>query len=181
MVKEFSFREAQPLLAFLEQNRDKIVGKTIQNFYTDNCFGSISDQPLVFELDDYVLVLHYFLYSDMTVQIVDAEQFHADETLAFLYENAPANRKKNHCVLNSPFPGLDCKITDIQVERFSEEFEVCPVTGKTRPAGGDYFRTITIHLDNGEPFYISGCDAGSDGYVEIWDDYNCHPLRRKGW
>ena len=63
-----------------------------------------------------------------------------------------------------------CKVADITIERFSEEFEINGTTGETRPNGGDYFKTITVHIENGSRFYICGRDARDDGYLDVWDD-----------
>lgn len=177
MIKKFSFLEAEPLLAFIEDNREKIVGKTIKNFYMNGCYGFLSDNPLVFELDDYVLVLEYLCPSNMTVYIVEPEQFYADESLSFLYEDLPEDKKERWCVENTMIPALGEKIAAIEVERHSEQFEIRPWDGETRPAGGDYFKTITVRMENGEAFYICGDPYG---YEEIWDDYNCtDPHKRK--
>ena len=49
LIKEFSFMEASPLLAFIEKYKDKIVGKEIKRFYSSSLFGGITDDPVVFE------------------------------------------------------------------------------------------------------------------------------------
>jgi len=169
MVQTFSFTEAAPLISFIQKHKSELVGKCINCFYSSNVFGSISDEPLVFEFDDFVLVLHYFFYSDMTIQIIDPELFHSDETLNFLYRDIWESRHVHHYIQKIDFPYTNCKITDITVEQFSEEFEINGATGETRPDGGDYFKMITVHLENGKQFYICALDAISDGYVEIWD------------
>ena len=62
----------------------------------------------------------------------------------------------------------NCKIVDIQVNRFSEAFECNGATGEMRPDGGDYFSTIRICLDSGGSLCLCGVDSITDGYVEVW-------------
>ena len=61
----------------------------------------------------------------------------------------------------------NCVITDIQIERFSYEFE-CDIQGNIRPEGGDYFSTIRLYLDSGKVLCFRGADSICDGYIEIW-------------
>ena len=94
MPQEYSFTEATPLISFIHNHKNEIIGKDIGCFYSSSPFGNISDEPLVFEFDEFVIVLHYFYYSDLTVQIIKPDLFHSDETLNFLYKDIPESRKK---------------------------------------------------------------------------------------
>ena len=169
MVRKFSFMEAAPLIDFIEKHKERIIGKSIVGFFSTVSFGSYSDEPLAFEFGEFVLVLHYFFYSDLTMHIIPPEQFHSDETLNFLYENIPGSRNLCHYIRKNKFPYAGCKIVDVSVERFSHEFEINASTGETRPDGGDYFKTITVHLEGGKCFHICALDAEADGYVRTWD------------
>jgi hypothetical protein len=40
--------------------------------------------------------------------------------------------------------------------------------GGVRPDGGDYFKKITVQMENGKSFYICGEDALFDGYMDVW-------------
>ena len=169
MIKTFSCTEAAPLIDFIEKHKSSLVGKSIHAFYSSNLFGDITDEPLAFEFDDFVLVLHYFFYSDITIQAIEPDLFHSDESLNFLYKDIEWSRNVRHYIQKIDFPYNNAKIVDISVERFSEEFEINGATGETRPNGGDYFRTITVHLENGQQFHICALDAMADGYVRVWD------------
>ena len=169
LIKEFSFMEASPLLAFIEKCKDKIVGKEIKRFYSSSLFGGITDDPVVFEFDEFSLILHYFFYSDITIQIVAPQLVHEDNSLSFLYRGIPESCNLRQYVNETPFPYIDVKIVDVTVQRFAEEFEINGATGETRPEGGDYFKVITVHLEGGRQFYICGEDAIVDGYMVVWD------------
>ena len=167
MVQTFSFKEAAPLINFIQTNKSGIIGKSIKYFYSSSPFGGTADEPFVFEFDDFVLVLHYFNYSDLTLQLIDPDLFHSDKTLNFLYKDICGSRNVHHYIQKTGFPYTDYKIVDIIVERFSEEFEINGATGETRPDGGDYFKMITIHLESGKKFFICALDAICDGYMEV--------------
>ena len=62
----------------------------------------------------------------------------------------------------------DRKIIDFEITGFSEEYEINPLTGETRPAGGDYYREIHLKLDNGKTLTIVAEDSESDGYMDIF-------------
>lgn len=169
MVHTFTFTEASPFISFIENHKNCIVGKCIKAFYSLNPFGQCTDEPLAFEFGSFVLLLHYYYYSNLTVNIIDSALFHSDETLHFLYRDIPESRNVHHYIKKRDFPYIDQKIADIAVEQLSEAFEINAATGQTRPDGGDYFRKITVQLENGKCFYICAADAEFDGYLEIWD------------
>ena len=169
MIKTFSFTEAAPLIDFIEKHKNSIVGKSIHAFYSSALFGDMTDEPLAFEFDDFILVLQYFFYSDITIRTIEPNLFHSDESLNFLYKNIEWSRNVRHYIQKIDFPYNNAKIVDISIECFSEEFEINGATGETRPNGGDYFRTITIHLENGHQFHICALDAMADGYVRVWN------------
>lgn len=60
------------------------------------------------------------------------------------------------------------RIDGYEIERFSEEYEINPSTGTSRPHGGDYFKKITLNLSNNKKLCICAEDAEVDGYCEIW-------------
>ena len=59
------------------------------------------------------------------------------------------------------------RIEGYEIEKFSEEYEINPSTGTTRPKGGDYFKKITFKLSNGKKLCICAEDVEVDGYCEI--------------
>lgn len=79
-----------------------------------------------------------------------------DESGQGFMDRPPASDIKNH------------KIVSVDVRRFSEEFDIDFARGTCRPAGGDYFSTISITLDNGVRICLCGADALCDGYIELW-------------
>lgn len=167
-MQHVRFTEAEPLLRFLESNRDKIVGNTIRKFYSTTYFGDLTAAPVAFSLDGFDIVFEYFYYSDLHLHIAASGAVDNDHTLAFVYEGK--TYRPSYHVCEEDFPYLDRQITDIEIARFSHAFEINPCTEEMRPEGGDYFSTITVHLDNGEHFYISGMSAAYDGYMSLWDD-----------
>ena len=76
--------------------------------------------------------------------VIDNETYHKDESLNFLYKDTPESSKICHYMPEQDFPYIGCKIVDIEIERFSEEFETNASTGETRPDGGDYFKEIIM-------------------------------------
>ena len=168
-IKKVTFLEAESLLRYIEENKDQIIGQKICNFYRDNLLNSISDGPAVFEFEQFSLIIHYYWYSDLTIYVVEPEKVRNDLSLNFLYKDIPESRNVRHWVQPIEFPYIGCRISSVEVERFSEQFEINPSTGETRPDGGDYFSKITIHLDDGRKFYICAEDALFDGYMTIWD------------
>jgi hypothetical protein len=164
-----TFIEASPLLEFINQYKDNIIGQRICNFYRDNYLGGVSDGPMVLEFEKFSLIIHYYWYSDLTLYAVAPEKIREDMSLNFLYRDIWESRNVCYWVQAMPFPYIGSSITAVEVERFSEEFEINPSTGETRPAGGDYFSKITIHFENGGKFYFCAADSICDGYMEVWD------------
>ena len=168
MKKTFEFYHAEPLLAFINQNRDRFIGQHIKHFYSSAPFGEMADTPLAFELDDYCVIVSYYFYSDMTLYVVSTEDLKNDLSLNFLFRDIPESSKLELWVHEEEFPFIGHVISDIHIRRFSHEFEINPSTGETRPDGGDYFSVITIVLSSGQEFNICAAATFCDGYIEIW-------------
>jgi len=166
---KYSFCEAEPFLCFLEENKQHIAGQKICNFYSGAGWGGLSESPLVIELEQFSIIIHYFFYSDIHIHVVDKETVQQDRSLNFLWRDIPESRNVTEWVRPIDCPYIGSVIVGIKVERFSTAFEINPSTGETRPDGGDYFSTITVLLDDGGAFYICAADAVCDGYVEVWD------------
>lgn len=172
-MKEYTFREATSLLDFLERSRDKIIGQHINGFYSDvpvEPFGMVStSSAFVFELDNYSIILLYFWYSDLNLYVVNTQELKKDLSLNFLFKDIPYSRNLTYYVNRQDFPFAEGHvINDIQKKRFSDEIGTNPSTGETRPAGGDYFSTIEVFLDNGEVIHICAENAYEDGYMLMW-------------
>ncbi len=168
MKREFNFYNAEPLISFIAQHKDRITGQRIRNFYSSAPFGEWSETPVAFELDDYSVVIDYLCYSDMTLYIVESQELKNDLSLNFLYRDVPESRNVRLWVKNVDFPFIGDAISDIHVKRFSHEFEINPSTGETRPNGGDYFSVITVFLSSGQEFCVCAVDSFFDGYIQVW-------------
>lgn len=167
-MEKLIFKEAAPLLDFIEKHRNKIIGNTIKKFYSAHYYGDLNPAPVAFSLEGFDLILCYLIYSDMTLWIAEEGAIQKDPQLNFIYPKNPAIYRP---YLNEEeFPYLDQKIADIEIERFSNAFEINPSTGAMRPAGGDYFKKITVQLENGKKFYICAAPTSYDGYLCLWDD-----------
>ena len=173
-MKEFTFTDATPLIEFVEKNSHRVVGQTLVSLYTD-CWPvkggyMTSENPIVIELEDYCIVVNYFLISSLTIEIASKEELKAHNYLKSLLQikdrvNDYYNKEFDRGEDKESIEG--CKITKISVERFSEQFEY-NLEGDIRPEGGDYFSTIRIYLDGGTIFCICGAPAVLDGWVYIW-------------
>ena len=168
MKREYEFYNATPLLQFVNQYKNKIVGQHVLHFYSGEPFGQLSAGPIAFELDDFSIIVTYYFYSDIVIDIVDTQMLKDDLSLNFLYKDIPESRELTNWVREEEFPYSGQMISDILIKRFSHEFEINPSTGETRPDGGDYFSVITIVLSNGEEFHICAAEPICDGYVETW-------------
>lgn len=169
MKREFRFTEANPLIQCLEENKEKLIGQKILHYYRDSITGT-GESPAVFVIGDYAMIIYYYWYSIMDVVIVDKESFYADTTLNFLYKDIPESRNVWHTeyCLDNYVDFVGKRIKRIDVERFSEAHETWQGIGGMRPKGGDYFKTITVHMTNGKHFHICGEDALYDGYMSLW-------------
>jgi len=171
MKREFKFTEAAPLIQCIENNREKLIGQKIMHYYHDSCTGA-GESPAVFVVGDVAIIVYYYWYSCMSIIVVDKESFLADTSLHFLYKDIPESRNVWHTEYryDDRVDFVGKRIKKISVERFSDAHETCQALGGVRPKGGDYFKTITVYLENGKKFYISGMSADYDGYVSVWDD-----------
>lgn len=174
-MNTYSFTEATPLLQFIEENKTSIIGSTLKYLHTEywpeHGRRSLSDIPVVFEFENYCIVINYLVYSDMELIIGKKEELVKDRDVEFLV-NIRDRRydyysEEFECGINKELIE-NCKIVDIQVDRFSEAFECNGATGEMRPDGGDYFSTVRVCLDSGIVLCLCGVDSITDGYVEVW-------------
>ena len=174
-MNTYSFTEATPLLQFIEENKTSIIGSTLKylhaEYWPEHGRRSLSDIPVVFEFENYCIVINYLIYSDMELIIGKKEELVKDRDVAFLVNI----RDRRYDYYSEEFEhGINkelienCKIVDIQVDRFSEAFECNGATGEMRPDGGDYFSTVRVCLDSGIVLCLCGVDSITDGYVEVW-------------
>ena len=122
------------------------------------------------ELEEYCVVVNYLIQSDIELVVGKKEEIVNIQDVAHIVNI----RNVIHDYYSEEFErGIkknlieNCKIVDIQVDRFSEAFE-CNTNGDIRPAGGDYFSTIRITMDSGVILCLCGVDSITDGYVEVW-------------
>ena len=173
-MKSFSFIEATPLIKFIEENKKHIIGHTLKKFHTqywpEHDTYHISDIPVVLELDDYCIVVHYLVTSDIELVIGQKEDLIKDPYVEHVVNLRHELPDYYHDFLNQGIPKElieNCKILDIHVERFSDAFEY-NIAGDERPNGGDYFSTIRLCLDSDLKLCFYGEDAICDGYIRIW-------------
>ena len=174
-MNTYSFTEATPLLQFIEENKTSIIGSTLKYLHTEywpeHGERNLSENPVVLEFTDYCIVVNYLIYSDMELVIGKKEEIVNNQDVAYIVNI----RNKIHDYYSEEFDrGINkelienCKIVDIQVDRFSEAFECNGATGEMRPDGGDYFSTVRVCLDSGIVLCLCGVDSITDGYVEVW-------------
>ena len=169
MLKKFNFLDATSFITFINNNKDKIVGQKICRYYSDGFFGSFACGPVVFEFENFSVIIDYCFYSDIDIYVANKEMVINDNSLNFLYKDIPESRNLETWVHeDEEFPYIERTIVDIDISRFSSEFETNPSTGETRPEGGDYFSTITVYLDNNEEFYICAASPICDGGIDVW-------------
>lgn len=171
----YHFSEATPLIKFIDEKKDRIIGGTLKRL--DTLYwpiyerANISELPVILEMDDYCIVVNYLLVSDIEIRIGKKEALMKDEDAAYLFNirNEMQDYYEEELELGIKKALIEnCKIEDIQIERFSEAFECNSATGEMRPEGGDYFSVIRIYLDRGVTLCLCGVDAITDGYVKVW-------------
>ena len=153
-LRRYDFEEAQPLIDFLSQNRDKIVGQKICRFYTD-CDWHQSFEPFVMELEQFSVIINYRQRSRISLHIANSQQLQ-EHLQNWLWEQ-------------EDFPYLGFTIEGVDVSRSANAVETNPSTGAARPAGGDYFTTVTVRLCGGTRFFICAMPSFCDGGTDIWD------------
>ena len=175
VMKEYHFDKATPLLEFLEENKELYVHRTLKRMFSDMGFyvpfrGTMLENAIGFLIDETCIIIDYYVPSSMTLRIATLEEIQNDKTLQWMlrrYEEV--EDKETHPLLMSHVPLKDMKdhkISSIEVERFSSMIEL--TEDAKRPAGGDYFGTIKLVLDNGVEICFCGADALCDGYIQLW-------------
>ena len=173
-MRTYRFTEAEHLIAFIKENKEKIIGCCLHQLYTDYwpCCQrtSISDIPVVIAISDYYLIIEYLIPSDIEITVGTKDEIVKNNEIV----DVMSNKSEMVDYYNEEFgDGIkkelieNCKIEDISVERFSNAFE-CNIDGDMRPQGGDYFSTIRVFLDSGKVLCLRGAEALLDGYIEIW-------------
>ena len=173
-MKAYHFTEAENLITFIEENKEKIIGRCLRQLFVEwwPCYQqeNISDIPVVIGLSDCYLIIDYVIPSDMVITVGSKDEIFKDDRAAHVigiknclvdyYCEEFGDGIEKELIEN-------CKIVDIQVERFSDAFEY-NIHGDMRPQGGDYFPTIRVFLDSGKVLCFCGASAILDGYIEIW-------------
>ena len=175
MMQEYRFKEAAPLVKFIESHETDIIGQPLKNLYIDywpnrNRSG-ISDRPVVLELGNRYIVVYYLVPSDLRVLIGDRVEIEKNKDVANILNIKTVVRDYYNSEFGDGIPQDEiegCLIENIEIKRFSEAFECDPITEEIRPDGGDYFSTIRIYLDSGTVLCLRGADSIMDGYIEIW-------------
>lgn len=174
-MKIFDFTEAEPLIAFFEANKDNIIGHNLNRldmqFWPEIGWPVNSDEPVVLELDNCFVEINYLVPSDIEIIVGTKEEISQNKDVADIinirnlvvdyYAEEFERGVKKELIEN-------CKITGIEIERFSEAFECNGATGEERPEGGDYFSTIRLQLDSGISLCFCGADSLFDGYIDVW-------------
>ena len=172
-MRTYHFTEAEELNAFIEGHKGKVIGCCVDQLFSESYFWPShhtiwSDTPIVILFPDFYLKIIYLIPSDIEIIVGTKDEMADDEDIAYasrLSNNLTRRFQKkigddtNGSIENS-------LITDIQTERFSDEFEI-NTKGDVRPQGGDYFSTIRVILDSGKVLCFCGVDAEFDGYIEI--------------
>ena len=121
-----------------------------------------TDEPnyLVFD-DATVLKFDYNWFSMIDIKLTNVES---------LRDSEQEMLKKDD--LNFDMDCYNYYIIDYELNHFSDEYIINPSTDQTRPAGGDYFKEIILHLDNKKKICICPQNAETDGYCDIWMEDN---------
>ena len=174
-MKEYDFNEATPLIDFFNKNQEKIIGSRLKRFYGGDwpAYGSYrsSDLPIVLELDDIFVVVHYYFVSDIGIIIGTKDEVSQNENIHYMInklERIIDYRERGFARDAKQEEIENCKIIKITVNQFSSAFECNPVTEEIRPDGGDYFSTIRLYLDSGTVLCFCGEDSMADGYITVW-------------
>ena len=173
-MNTYSFTEATPLLKFVEANKKHIIGSKLKRlhiqYWPNHGRNSLNEIPVVLEFENYCIAVNYLIYSDMELLIGTKGELVKDQILAAVVNI----RNEVHDYFSEEFGcGIqkelieNCKIVDIQIERFSDAFEY-NTNGDIRPSCGDYFSAIRICLDSGISLCLCGVDSITDGYIEVW-------------
>ena len=174
--KIFAFDDGSALQAFIDQNRDRIVGHTIKACYIDlgiYCKAE-SAGPVFLILDDICLGIDYLFEGHIRIITVEESDFEFTGTAnkdpeikSGTFHSRTAEWKDEWIDWYPEMPGMDQKIVDISLERFSHAYE--NYIDGLRPDGGDYFSEIRLTLEDGTELHINADDSwGSDGFVEVW-------------
>lgn len=172
MLKTFRFKEARPLLDFIDSYSKEIVGHTIRtlyiNFWPDLDHPIMSDEPVILEMDNRYILLEYLIYSDLTITIGNRDELRQNDrvdAVMSIRDNIINYFEFCDSVKKEDVEGQT--VIKVTVDRFSHAFEY-NIQGDERPEGGDYFSTIKLYLDNGMILCFCGADAEADGYICSW-------------
>lgn len=172
-MKQYRFKEAKPLISFIEKHKTEIIGHTLKGLYIEYWPGkgrySMSDLPVVIEMDSYYIVINYVVLSDLKITICrEAEEIERCAGVILNIKNEVVDYYCEEFNLGEEKELIENRmVKDIKIERFSDEFE-CNIKGEIRPEGGDYFSSIRIFLDSGKTLCFCGADSICDGYIEAW-------------
>jgi len=176
-----NFKEATPLIEFINKNKSKIINQSIKGIYiTGNPLFSRgekyawSDTPVILIIGDYEIIIDYMFYSDIDIMIKPLENSMTEYEKEYEYGSLLFKSKP---YWNAPD---NLEIADIEITRFSSEFEINPSTCETRPEGGDYFSVVAFRLKDNRRLCICAQDSFSDGYVDIWVTDKEYPVKPIG-
>ena len=149
----YEFDTAAPLIEYLQEAKTLLAGKQLTALYNAEWRGT-TEGPVVLCFGEVCLVICSMRISTADIAMMDTTQFQKDPVLNSL-----------PCAVDSPY--LHQVLSDISVSRFSEAHEIDPETDEMRPAGGDYFSTVSFTFRSGSELSVCGCSVADDGYMFV--------------
>ena len=174
-MKKYHFKEATPFIAFIEKYKSQIIGNTLNKLHTlywpEPNWRTMSDETVILEIGNVCVSIDYFIPSDIEIRVGSKNLFEADK-----YYSEVMNLRNTFIDYFGEEFGRGIKkelienrvIEAIEIERFSEAFEINPCTEEIRPDGGDYFSTIRVRLDSNVTLCFCGAESICDGYIYVW-------------
>ncbi len=178
--KDRFFYEAGTLIQFFKDHTQRIKTEKINGIYlldtvpykkTSHGIDVFEvSKPVILEFDTIVANITCFYYSEAIIRTMTIEEFeHIQKrsewirgllTMDEMIDRYQAFMEGEKMV----FPYSPIK--DLYLERFSDEFEIDWESGETRPAGGDYFKTVILRSED-YGILISGEAAEEDGMMDF--------------
>lgn len=170
-MKKFEFEKEYYLTTYDEMNEYIInmmnddEDKQIKYIFTN---GSLSwreiDNSKKYSLDSEI----YIVFDNDSILRIDYKFYGLVYARHMWIQNLNIKEKEYDDKFKLDLDVTNTRIKDYKIEKFSEEYEINPSVGISRPEGGDYFKNITFKLSNGRNLCVCAEDAEVDGYCEIW-------------
>ena len=165
---EYKFDKATAFQAFIDNNRNKVVGHVLKAIYVDNyMYYKTADvySPVFLVFDDACIGIEYLYRSEVSIITAEKTDFDISEDTigerpynrVYFHSSIPGRHDDNRLLWCKELPFMDQKVTDISIGRINERCELVPYVPICNC--DDQFSWLALTLEDGTKLYVDALNV----------------------